>query len=280
MSQVKTLHSEEYLKRKRKSRYWKIFFVFIFFILIILSLSLLSFYKQLRIDNIRVVAPDSFDQDILKSDVSSLIEKKYFHLFSKENIFIYPKKELVSFLKSKFPNIDTVDITAVDKNTLLLNIKERVPFALWCDSLPKEDHISKCYFLDSSGFVFAKAPQFSGDAYFKYYGILPEQSPIGSYFLKTPGRFKEVSDFFSYAKTLSISPIYLVASGENYFELFLFGGARVIFDTVEPIKESAKRLGILVKTENILQKDGGSILVDYIDLRFGNKIFYKNKISE
>ncbi len=85
-----------------------------------------------------------------------------------------------SALLEKYKRIENVDLSTRGQ-TLTVSIKEREPAYLWCEGNLSVDadteHAQKCYFADKTGYIFANAPQFSGDAFFIYAGLI-EEDPI------------------------------------------------------------------------------------------------------
>jgi hypothetical protein len=133
----------------------------------------------------------------------------------------------------------------------------------------------QCYFLDDTGFVYSESPDFSGDAYFKYYGLVPPTSPIGSSYLSSSNTFTQLSNFVSAVKALNITPLYIVATTQDDFTMYIYGGGQIIFDDKEPLDTTAQHLQLLLQKANLVPKQNGELLVDYIDLRYGNKLYYK-----
>lgn len=128
--------------------------------------------------------------------------------------------------------------------------------------------------------MFAKAPIFSGDAYFKYYGLVAsttESSPIGQEFMASTTEFADISNFVFKAKELKIKPLYIEAkdNGESFL-LFVAGGGEIYFDTKEPLSVVGQNLEALLRTP-VFASSTWNLPIEYIDLRYGNKLFYKLK---
>ena len=233
--------------------------------------------QHIQIDTIEISGATVLPSQTITQEVSTLLEGTYVWIFPRTNVFLYPRKNIEALLLQKFPRIKDVGISIVDNHILQISLKEREPFGLWCDQVPSDSVVSQCYFLDIDGFVFDHAPQFSGDAYFKYYGFLPYEAPIGSYYISSTTQFHELSSFVETSKNLGVTPLYINAKDADSFELVVFGGGKILFDTRESLSKVAERLSALLKTPNLVPKKGGELVVEYIDLRFGNKMFFKPK---
>ncbi|MDQ5969058.1 MAG: cell division protein FtsQ, partial [Patescibacteria group bacterium] len=180
MISTNSLSHEEYLRKKRKKKLWK-FGGFLFAVILLIGLSsYLSHRIEVRIRSVELSGGVLVTQDDVEDTSLKYLEGSYFWLYPKNNVFWYPHDELEQYLKENFRRIDTITIERNGLQTLVIKIKERKPFALWCERQSTSVVASstevvsdtkkqeECYFIDQNSTVFAKAPIFSGDAYFKY----------------------------------------------------------------------------------------------------------------
>jgi len=285
MLSTKSISHEEYLKKKRNKKLWRWSIVLFLIILIIGITSYLSHRPEVRISKIELNGGILVTQVDVESKSLIYMYGSYLWLFPRNNAFWYPHDALEQYLVETFKRIDTIKIHRKGLQTLVVDIKERKPFAIWCNS-PKvstttptmEDGSEDCYFIDQNSTIFAKAPNFSGDAYFKYYGLISvtDDSPIGKEYIASITEFNEISDFVSKTKELSIRPLYLLAKDNGEFSLVLSGGGEIYFDMKESLSNIGQNLEALLKT-SVFASTTGDLPVEYIDLRYGNKLFYKLK---
>lgn len=282
MFSQKSISHEEFLKRKRKKKLWK-FGVTIFLIIFLIGLSsYLSHKQEIRISKVELNGGILVTQVEIESKTLTYLYGSYFWLFPKGNIFLYPKDKLEEYLRGVFKRIDTIDIHRKGFQILIIDITERKPFAIWCDKLPDlmmSVEEENCYFIDQNSTVFAKAPHFSGDAYFKYYGLIslaPGESPIGKEYIASTTKFGEISNLVSKTKKLLIFPLYLLAKGDDEFSIILRGGGEIYFDARESLSIAEQNLEALLQTP-VFASSTGDLPIEYIDLRYGNKLFYKLK---
>ena len=142
---------------------------------------------------------------------------------------------------------------------------------------------NKCYFLDSDGYIFDKAPYFSGDVYFKFYGdsLLSNENPSGSYLMKD--KFSKIIEFKNSIEKMNLKPtsFYLNENGEEgNFSLFGEPGIspKIIFKVDGDYEKLAENLQAAISVDPLktnLKTKSSSLL--YLDLRFGNKVYYKFK---
>lgn len=289
MISTNSLSHEEYLRKKRKKKLWK-WGGFLFVIILLVGLSsYFSHRKEVRIRSVELNGGVLVTADDVESTSLKYMEGSHFWLYPKNNVFWYPHDGLEKYLKETFRRIDTVNVERKGLQTLVINMKERKPFALWCDrknvsvvassteAVSDTKKQEECYFIDQNSTVFAKAPIFSGDAYFKYYGLLgstTESSPIGIEFMASTTEFGEISDFVFKAKELKIKPLYIEAKENGEFSMFVAGGGEIYFDTRESLSIVGQNLEALLRTP-VFASSTGNLPIEYIDLRYGNKLFYK-----
>jgi hypothetical protein len=274
-----SIQRDEFIKKKRKRRLMKIG-AFFLCLAVLFGLSVyLAHVESIRISKVELSGGILVTQPEVEKETLSFISGSYYWFFPKNNSFIYPHADLLAHLSEKFKRIDTIKINRKDFNTLSISITERKPAALWCDSSSENTSTSeRCYFVDDNGTIFVEAPYFSGDAYFRYYGLVSTSSPIiGAEYLASTTEFRDISKFVSDVALLSANPIYLLSKDGGEFTLILSSGAKIYFDTKEPLSKISSNLETLLRSGTFSTTSDPTIGVDYIDLRFGNKLYYKMK---
>ncbi|MEQ1561491.1 MAG: hypothetical protein ABL899_02075 [Nitrospira sp.] len=276
---------EEYLRKKRKKKLIRLGVAFALLIFIVALLSYISHRKEIRISDVILSGGILVKESDIKEKSIEYISGSYFWLFPKNNAFIFPKTRLEDFLVQSFKRIDEINIKRKDFKTIVVNITERKPIATWCDKTQKTgttteeglDLTEHCYFIDQNSTIFAEAPFFSGDAYFKYYGFVSTTTPIGMQYMASSTEFAKITEFIDLIKKLSVRPQYLVAKGNDEFSVVVSGGGEIYFDTKIPLEKVAENLGALLRTPELSTTTNRELPVEYIDLRYGNKLFYKLK---
>lgn len=281
---------EEYLRKKRKQKQIR-FGIFAFVLFSCFGLFVyLAHRPEFRITNVELSGGILVTQDDVKEKTTEFLSGNYYWLFPKNNYFWYADYDLGDYLKESFKRIDTLKIRNKGFKSLTITITERKPFAIWCNTVPGPDNSvsegvmedgsenkENCYFIDQNSTIFAPAPEFSGDAYFKYYGLISDQSPIGKEYMASTTEFAQLVDFVSTVKSLNIRPQYIVAKEKGEFSLVLSGGGEIYFDIKESVTKSEENLKALLKTPEMTIDADGTLPIKYIDLRYGNKLFYKLK---
>ncbi len=271
-------HREEYLKKKRNKKLLKWGISILVFILIIGLASYVAHRQNSRISKVELSGGILVTESEVESKSLAYVQGSYFWLFPKNNVLWYPHAKLAQYLKDTFKRIDTIDIRLKDFHTLVVTITERKPVAMWCDTLPNLDQRNnRCYFMDQNSTIFSDAPIFSGDAYFKYYGLVSSTAPIGTEYLASTTKFSEISDFVSRAREYGLHPQYILGKENNEFSLIISGGGEIYFDLNANLPKVSGNLEALLRTSALSTTTNGFVPVQYIDMRYGNKLFYKLK---
>ncbi|MES3032215.1 MAG: hypothetical protein V4699_03165 [Patescibacteria group bacterium] len=275
------------LKKHRRKVFWGKIALAIFALLAIFSgLAFLSRVPSVNIHVVEIIGNKVLDGEVLKAVVEKEIAGNYLWFFPKTNILIYPKNKIARELQDEFPRIKNIDFSINDKQSLEVSLTERVALYTWCGVTPPDingTNEPQCSFLDDSGYIFDEAPYFSGEVYFKFYGSLNSggDSPLKTYFY--PVNFTKFTLFKKILESMGLVPVSLYADDAGDAHIFLarktmLTGPEIMFKTDADLETVAENLQAALSTEPLLSnfKNKYSSLL-YIDLRFGNKVYYKFK---
>jgi hypothetical protein len=273
------------LKKKRRKVLLIKFCIFSFvFLLIFIGSAFLSRINKLKISEIEIAGNKVVDTEIIKGVAEEELAGNYLWFFSKKNIFLYSKDGIVEALSNKFERLKDINITTKDNKILEISVTERIPKYTWCgENLPEINTEDKtCYFLDDGGFIFDKAPYFSGEVYFKFFGKVNTEDgiPSGSYFSEID--FEQFIVFKKSLEDMGLRPVALYVMENRDVKVYLSDesslpmGPEIIFKIDSDFQKIAENLQAALTTEPLQTdfKNKYSSLL-YIDLRFGNKVYYK-----
>ena len=278
-------HIEESKKKKRKVLKTKIIIVLCCLLIILVGLVFLSRWHKINITNIQISGNKVIETEAIDSVVKENLTGHYFWFFPKTNFLLYPKKQIKDELTNKFKRFSSVSVDINNIKTLDISVSEREGKYLWCGgSLPTQmdDTSTKCYFTDQDGYIFDEAPYFSGNVYFKFYGEdnLDLQNPAGAYFLKD--KFTQITKFKDTLKELGFNPTVFWLNNDGDANISLSSdpetGPKIIFKLDSNYEKIAENLQAAITTEPLQSKIKNELpSLLYIDLRFGNNIYYKFK---
>ncbi len=276
------------LKRKRLRVFLsKIILSLVALLIIFAGLAYISRFKQLNISGIEITGNKIVDSETIKVIAQKELTGNYLWFFPKTNIFFYPKNNIKKELYDQLKRIEDISLSvqsSEDKENLEISVSEREAKYTWCADAPDlvvgvpsaTTQEEKCYFMDSAGYIFDEAPYFSGGVYFKFYG----SAVTGTYFFKE--NFKPLVDFKDTLVTMGLNPVSLYVVDNGDIKIFLSNSDKtssepyITFNINSDYQRVAENLETALNTEPLLSnfKNKYSSL-QYIDLRFGNKVYYK-----
>jgi len=270
-------------KRRRKIIRLSILFVLIFAGLVF-GLSCLSREKHITIDKIKVTGAYVLGEEEITEIAKEELAGRYLYLFARNNTFIYPKVDIQESLLKNFPRIEELTIGLNGLKELEINITERKGEFLYCGNKIPENKIDigdNCYFLNDEGLIFDEAPYFSGDIYFKFYIPLADDSdPLGKKILDGD-KFHELAYFFNKINKTGLKTVYFELGSDGINNLYLeqknnLYNPKIIFKDEDSLDVLLENFTLAMKKDefsNELMSKYNTL--DYIDLRFKNKILYK-----
>lgn len=258
------------MRERRRRLFWIRFYIILFFVLItIFGLAILSGHQRVTINTILISGNDSvLNSEIL--DISNqALAGRYFGLFARKNILIFPRLKITKDLKEHFKIIKDVNLSWKNWQTITIKIVERKPHSVWCGPDVKNLE-ADCYFVDESGYIFDRAPVFSGSIFIRNYRILESVEPINSYLFPTD-LYVKLFTLISLLDKKEIGVTKVSFDGLD-FRFSLLSGQTIIFTNKENnFIEAFQNFFTALETKNIdLVKDSANI--NYIDLRFADKI--------
>lgn len=266
----RTLSKPQRLRaRRRKQRAVMFAFCLLGASSIIGSLGLISYVDRLAIKDVAVNGAQQLDSASLTASVQTALESTRWKIFANRNIFLYPESDIEKKLASEFPRIKEVELSrpSLLAQAVVVALEEREPNAMWCKG-------EECFFMDAGGFIFAVQNDFQTPMtpYVFRGGLLPQTDIIGQTFLR--GRLPEAFRFMELLKAVGYQPQGITVENEKDFSVPLTDAftLRVLFD-VEGEK-IIRDLSLALEADTV--RDRVSEL-EYVDMRFGNRVYYKFK---
>ncbi len=264
-------------ERRRKRRIILLLSVPVLLLICIGGVALLSRLSAVTIQSVNVEGASVLSEEELISAVEEKITGNYFLLFPKRNIFLYPRDEIALYLREVFPRLKSAKLSFEDFKTLLLTVEERKPYALWCGVKTTEESgvQEQCSFLDETGFVFTKAPEFTGEVYLRYYGPLTAVTPREAGQFLSAAEFERLDAFLAALRPLSLSVTGAELLEEGDVAVYLVGGGRFFIKLSSDYAATVENLELSLASDAFRGKTISEL--DYLDLRFGNRVFFRFK---
>jgi hypothetical protein len=229
----------------------------------------------LRITTITTSGETNISKETLDETISRFVDAKKKLRITYLHNFTFPRKKITEHLYEKFPRIKNIETTYIN-NTMILSIEEHEPDMVVC-----QQDSETCFYATKDGYVFDRAfiESINNDVIYKTYQSL--QNDIWIHDVDTLSTIQSILEIWT-NDGLHIQSIVL---DENTIDIMYQVSKRNGETLAQPfsIKTSQKQskeetISLVQKTlEDIEVKrrlDKGDLL-EYIDVRFSNKILYR-----
>lgn len=275
------LRSDRIIRRKRRRATLRIVVFLLLLALVAGGAITLTRVDALDIKNIVVQGNNEVSTDEVKNIAETYASSSWLYIFPQKNIIIYPTKDLENDLQSRYPRFSDVDVYRKGLTSIEIQVIERQPNALWCDEN------DSCFLVDKEGFIYAPFigtitgetldRQSSSTSAFVIFsgGIAATSTPIGTT-INSSSTFSSMISLLQGMKGHGLTPERVNIRNKHEFSVHVNPGGDVIFSDIRPLSESLDNL--IAALESAAFKGTSSPQnFDYIDTRFGNKIFFKMK---
>lgn len=227
---------------------------------------------RFQVQTISVVGVDVADPIEVSQFTLAALQGNYLLFFPKTSILLVNQDKLAQEIKAHYPRFKTVRVDRDSMRSLKVTVTEYAGSYLWCDST------DVCSFMDETGAVFADAPYFSGNAYLKIYSGARIAYP---FYPVTIEQLTLVSHIKKRLESIEIDPLSFAFDSDHLLSVvFIHNTSRttIMFDPTEDTDQMLETLYGGLRTEPFTDLyHNPSKILEYIDLRFANKLIYKFK---
>lgn len=263
--------------KRRIQHHSKKFFWFSFCaILLILLMAVFVYVLRMpnwRIQEIELSGLKVLGAEEVKVKIKETIGGEYIYFLPRNSFFLLNTASLADFLRGGFPRIETVAVDKKFPDLLRVSVKERQPFGIFCNLVATSTPVLPCVYVDRTGFAYETAPSSSGSLFIKIKSNLPE-ARVGEKI--DPQLMDEILSLGEQLKKridLEAVDYEFYSNNPRELKVKTSDGFKVIFMRGEDWNKVFHALKTVLNQE-IKEKRSR---LEYIDLRFGNKVFYRYK---
>ena len=268
-------------KRKKTYNLWMIIGVGLCIIFVVLSVITVRL-PVFQIQKIFISGLSTVNEEDVRKEVTSALVGSYFAgLISYRFLFAVPTQTIVDAIKHKFSLIAEVHIEKEFPDTLTIGVKERTMFGILCndaanlEALTDKGYVDiQCAYVDTQGVAYESAPKTHGFLITKISTDAP-MIAIGQVSVD-PLMMQRITDLNTKLPAVIGSPIVeyrLRGNVAREVRVVSNMGFSLIINRDDDLDHALSVLGTILKKEIGSKRKN----LDYIDLRFGNKVFYKFK---
>jgi len=221
--------------------------------------------------DVTVVGGETINVSEIERAVQSTLDGSYLGIIPRRFTWLYPEAELLQQI-DKVPRVYDIEINRQSKTELLVTFNEYTPDGLWCQSTENDN----CVFINDQAYAYDQAPQLSGGSLLRFVK-LGEDTVVGDTMLDTDSYRALVSvvDLLE-DKDLFASHVEFDQVGDAFIGLVGGGELKILIEA--PPEQTVKNLEVILQSQNFRHLEPGNF--QYIDLRFGEKIFVKEALVE
>ena len=288
----RALNSPKYAKKKRRKAVAFLSVLILLLVVIVFIFVLIMRLPAFQIKDIETNGTTIVSSKMIEEKVLSGLEGQYFGIFPISNVFFYPKNNLEKILKDSFYEIDNVSIKRSNVSKLNISIVERTPTAIVCSGFYDEssDNGSSneeniCYFSDENAYLYSTTSLLS--IYNHYYIPDDKKEIMAGIVFMDKTRFNELQDFFDGAVRGGIAPLGILIGEDGEYEMYMkniigknntssspLPDITIYFDDKKPFDFTLSNLLTFWKNSMDKARTSSYPVFDYINLRFGNTIYY------
>ena len=223
------------------------------------------------IQAIEVTGAHEVSDTAIKQYAQTLLDDGQIHLIPKRMIFAYPKIAIAAGLRQQFPRLSSAFVSrpSLFSTTLDIAVTERALYAAWCT----DSSAVSCYDMDATGFLYAPLDLATSTGYISFFGgVMKPESPIGLYM--TPDYFDQVKQFISGMTAAGFHVQSFAMLSDKDFDVVLDTGLHVRGSFDYAADDMIGNLTAAMGANSIAGKEDS---LEYIDLRFGNRVYFKLK---
>lgn len=239
----------------KKHKIWYRVISIILFILLSTFLYWFTYGALWKINNIEIIGAKHTDIEVLKTDIYNISEKKKLLIIPNNHILFLSSKKVIAHILETYPSVENVEIKKTKDRDVIITIKDRMPMGVWCDE--------NCFFFDDEGILFKKSFNYTGAVFTKwgtsasttlkfYDKVLCLDICIDKTFVNflSQNKVKEVSIDVDDLRMLTEYGFYIKA--------------------LNNASTTMRNMALFSK-----EYEGDLKVLQYVDVRFGDKIFYK-----
>ncbi|MDO8663281.1 MAG: FtsQ-type POTRA domain-containing protein [Candidatus Wildermuthbacteria bacterium] len=248
----------------RTKLFWRIFIIAMFLGEVLYSV---YFLEPFQIKNIEISGNEKIKTASIEGIIQNQINKTVM-FFQTKSIFLIAPLKIEKIVLTDFPQIATVSLKRKFPNTLVVDIIERKPAAIFCQT-------DNCFNLDKEGIVFE--PNLARAGLVKIMNLVsgPDiklgEEVVGKDLLN---KILEIGDKVENDIKILLDKISVVS--DDRLNVGISDGWEIYFDPQKDLSWQFTKLKAVLDKEIPQEKRKN---LEYIDLRFGNFAPYKYKQS-
>ena len=208
-----------------------------------------------KIHTIEILNAKHTDVEVLKTDIYNLSQKKKFFIIPNDHILFLSKGQVMKHILETYPSVEEVEVSKTKDKDVIITIKDRKATGVWCDEL--------CYFFDDAGILFKKSFDYTGAIFTKW--SIASSTPLKFYdkaLCVDTCIDKKFVNFLTQNKVMKV-----MIEGDD---LRLYTEYGYYIKALNNASTTMRNMSLFAN-----EFKGDVKMLQYVDVRFRDKIFYK-----
>lgn len=259
---------EAQLQKRRKifSRGWK----YVIFVCAIATLTIvvLFFAKLFDVRTVTTQLPNALSVEQVSDVIQEVLDERVLGITRRHNSVLLPMSRIRSVLITKFPRIQSVEVTRLSIHDLQVVIHERKRSGIWC--FPAQ---TACYYYDDEGIAFDEIAPSTGSLFIPIQDNRDRRIILGAEVESETWRNKlgDARKILQFGN-IPIARIEIPADSFDLFEVITQEGWKILFSIGTDVRLQASSLQLFLKDKISAETRKN---LEYIDLRIEDRIYYK-----
>ncbi len=221
---------------------------------------------------IEIVGGETISHETVRTIVEQELTGAYLLLIPHRFAYMYPEERIFEAV-SDIPRIHSVVVMRTSGTVLSIEFSEYIPHSLWCLSTEND---SPCYFVSSEGYAFAPAPRLQGGALIRHV-IEGKEELAQQQIFDAPALARAALFTSRLERELGLRVREVIHTNDNDERYELGGGGAILIAADSDIEKAFDNLHSIFASKEFSTLEPGNF--NYIDLRFGNKIFVNDQME-
>ncbi len=228
--------------------------------------------SSVTISEVVIEGGETISHDMVRGIIEQELTGAYLLLVPRRFAYTYPEEDIYRAV-SDIARIHSVVVVRTSGTSLAVSFSEYIPHTLWCLS---SDDSAPCYFVSREGYAFAPAPNLRGGALVRH--IIEGKTELAQQQIFDTAALARAALFTERLEQELGLRVREVIHTEDQDERYELGGGGAIFiATDSDIEKAFDNLHSIFASKEFSTLEPGNF--NYIDLRFGNKIFVNDQMD-
>lgn len=263
--------SDTLRQKKKKVKTLRMYLLLFFILALLTGFIFLLRIPQIQISEVKISGNSFVTTQEIQQKADAVLNSNIAFVIPKRNIFLFPSGLLERKLKEN-PAVISATVHKDLFKKINIEIMEQEKEAVYCNSFDR----TTCFYINNEGFIYSQISEY----------VVPEQEIIiylegGQRSIKETMFEKQLYvDMMTFIKSSArygISIGYVHLKSDSVMEFHTRDGAVLLTSRFDDFEKDFLNF-IALFDQEVLTKEQLS-QIEYIDLRFGNKVFYKNKTN-